>query len=62
MIELTGNSEEPWEHAAQRALDDASRTLENIHGFEIVSATASVEDGAIQRYETTIHVSFGLER
>ncbi len=62
VIKLVGNSSDSWEHAAQNALDDADETLENINGIEIESQTADVEDGQIQHYRTTVHVSFELQR
>jgi flavin-binding protein dodecin len=62
VIKLVGNSTESWEDAAQNALDDADETLEEITGIEIESQTADVEDGRIESYTTTIHVSFGLQR
>ncbi|WP_247001388.1 dodecin family protein [Halosolutus gelatinilyticus] len=62
VIELVGNSSESWEDAAQNALADADETLENISGIEIVSQTADVENGEIDQYRTTVHVSFGLQR
>lgn len=62
VIELVGNSTDSWEDAAQSALDDADETLENISGIEIESQTANVEDGRIERYRTTVHVAFELER
>lgn len=62
VIELIGNSNESWEDAVQSALDDANETLEEISGVEVVSKTASVEDGEIDRYKATVHVSFALQR
>lgn len=62
VIELVGNSTDSWEDAAQNALDDAEETLEELSGIEIVSQTADVEDGQIERYKTTIHLSFELQR
>lgn len=62
VIELVGNSTESWEDAAQNALDDADATLEEITGIEITSQTASVENGQIERYKTTVDVAFELQR
>lgn len=62
VIELVGNSNESWEHAAQSALNDADETLEDITGIEIVSQTATVENGQIDQYKAVIHVSFQLQR
>lgn len=60
-IELIGNSTDSWEDAAQNALDDADKTIEEIKGIEIISQTANVENGQIERYKTTIHVAFELQ-
>jgi len=62
VIELMGTSDRSWEHAAQNALDDAEDTLDRISGVKIHSQTANVENGQIQEYKTTLHVSFALER
>ncbi len=62
VIKLVGTSDESWEGAAQSALDDADETLENITGLEIESQTAEIQDGQIESYTTTVHVSFGLNR
>ena len=62
VIELMGTSTESWEDAAQNALDDADETLENISGIEMISQTATVENGEIVAYKTTTHVSFALDR
>jgi len=60
-VELIGNSTNSWEDAAQNALDDAAETIEGIRGVEIVSQTANVENGQIERYKTTLHVAFELQ-
>lgn len=62
VIELTGNSNESWEDAAENALEDADETLENISGIEVQSQTAEVDGGSIDRYKTTLHVAFELKR
>ena len=62
VIKLTGNSSESWEEAAENALSDADETLNNISGIEVTSQTADVENGSIDQYRTTLHVSFTLER
>jgi flavin-binding protein dodecin len=62
VIELMGNSTESWEQAAQNALEDADETLENISGLEVVAQTADVENGQIDLYKSTLHVSFALQR
>lgn len=60
-VELVGNSTESWEDAAQNALADANETIENISGVELVSQTADVADGQIERYKSTLHIAFELQ-
>jgi flavin-binding protein dodecin len=60
-IELVGNSTNSWEEAAENALADADETIDDIQGIEIVSQTAHVEGGQIDRYKATIHVAFQLQ-
>lgn len=60
-IELIGNSPDSWEDAAQNALDDANESIEGIKGIEVKSQTATVENGRIERYKTTLHVAFELQ-
>jgi flavin-binding protein dodecin len=45
VIELLGESSEPWEDAAQQVVNDAKETFENISGIEVEEQTADVEDG-----------------
>lgn len=62
VIEVMGTSTESWEDAAQNAVNDADETLEDLSGIKVQSQTASVEDGQIDQYKTTLHVSFALQR
>lgn len=62
VIEIIGESNESWEDAARNALADADDTLQDISGVKVISQTASVENGQIERYKTTLHVGFKLER
>jgi dodecin len=43
IIEIVGSSEVGWEDAAQKAVDEAKKTIRNVHGLEIVDMTASVD-------------------
>jgi flavin-binding protein dodecin len=62
VVELIGESDESWEAAAQQALSDASNTIEEISGIDIVSQTAKVENDEIVQYRTTVHLSFPVQR
>lgn len=61
-IDLVGVSTDSWRDAAQQALDEASRTLRNVTGFDVLETSAVVEDGAIAEYHTHVRIKFRLER
>jgi len=61
IIELIGISEKSWEDAANNAILEAKKTIENITGLEVVSQTAKVENGQIASYRTTVKVAFSVK-
>ncbi len=60
VIELVGRSKTGWEDAANNAVTEASKTVTNITGVEIISCTGSVVDGKITDYKANVKVAFGL--
>jgi len=36
VIEIVGNSPQGWQEAAQSAVEEASKTIRNIHGVDVV--------------------------
>lgn len=61
-IELIGNSEKSWEDAARNALKDATKTIRNISGIEVVTQNANVDqNGEIYQYRTVIKLAFVYE-
>lgn len=61
-IDLVGVSTESWRDAANKALDEASKTLRGIEGFDVLDTSATVEDNAIAEYHTHIRIRFRIER
>ena len=63
IIELIGTSDESWEAAAQVAIEEARKTIHNIHGVKIKQQTARVdpETGRIIEYRAAIYLSFGVD-
>jgi dodecin len=61
-IDLVGVSDRSWRDAAQQALDEASKTLRNVTGFDVLETSAVVEDGQIAEYHTHVRIKFRLER
>jgi len=58
IIKLLGTSDESWDDAAQEAVAKASETIEDIHGVEVEDRTATVENGEISEFKTTLEVAF----
>ena len=60
-IELVGVSPSDWTDAANRALDEAAKTLRGIEGMEILDQTAVVRDNKVYEYQATVRIRFRLE-
>ena len=58
IIELIGVSSKSWEDAVNNAVKDASKTIDNITGVEVIHATAKVKDGAVTEYRADVKVAF----
>ncbi|SIR09564.1 hypothetical protein SAMN05421858_1398 [Haladaptatus litoreus] len=58
IIKVLGTSEESWEDAAREAVEQASQTIDEIHGVEVEDWTADVENGEITGYKATVEVAF----
>ena len=61
-IDLVGVSTESWRHAAQEALNEASKTLRGIEGMDILETSAVVEGDQIKEYQTHVRIRFRIER
>jgi flavin-binding protein dodecin len=62
ILDLVGSSTVSWQDAVESCLAEASKTIDNIVGVEVISNTAKVEDGKITEYKANVHISFRVER
>jgi flavin-binding protein dodecin len=62
VVEVIGESTESWDDAARNAVADATETLDNVSGIEVVDQTAEVEGHEITQFRTTVHVAFPIQR
>ncbi len=61
MVELAGSSSTSIEDAVQTAIARASKTLRNIHWFQIVETRGTVASGKVERWQVMLKVGFTLE-
>jgi flavin-binding protein dodecin len=62
VITIIGSSPESFAKAADAAVQEASKTVRDIHGADVVKMSAVVEGDRIAQYRTTVHIAFGVER
>lgn len=58
VIEILAESSESWADAAQKALDEASKTVKNIQSIYVKDMQAIVENNRIVNYRINAKVSF----
>jgi len=62
VIEVMSESTKSWEDAAQKAIEEASKSLHNVRSIYIKDQNAVVENGKIKEYRITGKVSFELDK
>ena len=60
-IELTGSSKTSVEDAIQNAITKASKTLHNLHWFQVVDTRGFIEKGIVDYWQVTIKLGFRLD-
>lgn len=58
IIEVVGTSKVSWEDAANKAIERASKTLEDLRIAEVTSQDLKIEDGKVVSYRTRLRLSF----
>lgn len=61
VIEVISQSEKSWEDAAQRAVADAGRTVEQIKSIWIKNFEAIVKDNTIVEYRVNANITFEVK-
>lgn len=60
-LELVGSSTKSMEDAVSKAIAKASKTLRNIHWFQIIETRGNVENGKVAHWQVTLKIGFTLE-
>lgn len=58
VIELVGTSTVSWEEAAKKAVEKASKTLEDLRIAEVTAQDLRIENGKVAEYRTKLSLSF----
>jgi dodecin len=60
-IELTGSSEKSSDDAIRNAIEKASKTLRNLHWFEVTETRGQIEKDKVVHWQVTIKVGLRIE-
>jgi flavin-binding protein dodecin len=61
IVELVGSSQTSWEDAARNAVKEASETIRDISGLDVMNQTAIVKNGVITEFRANLKISFVVE-
>jgi flavin-binding protein dodecin len=62
VVRIVGSSSESFAQAAQEAVQEAAKTIRDIHGADVVTMSGKVEGDRIVEFRTTVDIAFGVER
>jgi flavin-binding protein dodecin len=62
VIELLGESEQSWEDATRKVVEEATKTLHGVTSIYIKDFQATVENDKVKNFRVDAKVSFILER
>jgi flavin-binding protein dodecin len=60
-IELTGSSTKSSDDAVRTAIEKASKTLRNLHWFEVIETRGHIEDDKVSHWQVTLKVGLRIE-
>jgi flavin-binding protein dodecin len=60
VTEITAQSDKGFDHAIQKGIERACKTLDNVTGAWVQEMTLDVQDGHISAYRVNIKVTFVL--
>ena len=61
VIEVIAQSDQSWEQAAEKALEEASKTVRHIRSVYGQEFMAEVDNGKITQFRLNAKISFDLE-
>ena len=61
LVEVVGSSTDGVDQAIKNAVEDAAKTLRNIHWFQVVETRGHVENGKVAHFQVTVKIGFTLD-
>jgi flavin-binding protein dodecin len=61
VIELVGTSSKGFQDAVEEAVREASRTVRNLVGIDVLGWTGKIDGGKIVEYRANVKISFLVE-
>jgi flavin-binding protein dodecin len=61
LLELTGSSSKSSDDAVQNAIVKASKTMRNMHWFQVTETRGHIDGGKIAHWQVTVKIGFTLE-
>jgi flavin-binding protein dodecin len=61
VIEIMANSPESWEDAAQKAVDEATKSVKHIQSVWVKDQSCHVENGKIKEFRVNVKITFTVE-
>jgi flavin-binding protein dodecin len=61
IIELTGSSAKSFDDAVQNAISKASKTMRNMHWFQVIETRGHIDGGKLAHWQVTLKIGFTLE-
>jgi len=58
VLELVGESTKDWQDAANNAVSEAYKAVDNIVAVEVINWTANVDRGKIKEYKANVKVAY----
>lgn len=61
LVEVVGSSPDSVDQAIRNAVEDAAKTLRNIHWFQVVETRGHIEGGKVKHFQVTVKLGFTLD-
>lgn len=61
ILNLLGSSNQSWDDAVNQAVGEASKTIDNLTGVEVLNTTGVVKAGKIVEYKVNVNVAFAVD-